>query len=71
MIALEMILLIVRSKAFHSAILNTIVGIQELISPYSLHEILLSNNFLGRWNCSRSEGKQEIQGLRCLNSSIS
>ena len=30
-----------RSKAFHSTILKTIVGIQERISSYSLHKISL------------------------------
>ena len=39
----EMIQLITGSKVFHSPILKTIVGIQEAISPYSLHEISLSN----------------------------
>ena len=37
-----MIQLIVRSKAFHSTISKTIVGIQEVNSPYSLDEISLS-----------------------------
>ena len=40
---LEMIQLIAKSKAFHSTISKTIVSIQEVISPYSLHEISLSN----------------------------
>ena len=33
-----------RIKNFHSTILKMIVGIQEAISPYSLHEISLSNS---------------------------
>ena len=36
-----MIQLIIGSKVYHSVILKTIFGIQESISPYSLHEILI------------------------------
>ena len=38
-----MIQLIVQSRALHSAILKTSFGIEEVISPYSLYEISLSN----------------------------
>ena len=41
-----MIQLIAGSKVFYSAILKMIVGNQEAISPYSLHEISLSNTSL-------------------------
>ena len=42
-IAFEMIQLIAGSKAFHSAILKMNFDVQEVISPYSLNEISLSN----------------------------
>ena len=66
---LEMIQLIAGSKAFHSAISKAIVAIQEEISPYSLHEISLSNTPWTHKLIYKTK-KQEIQVLRCLNSSI-
>ena len=40
----EMIQLIAKFKAFHSAILKTKFGIQDVISSYSLDQFLISNS---------------------------
>ena len=66
---LKMTQLIARSKAFHSVISKMIVDIQELISPYYLHEISFSNS-LGTQKLILKRREQEIQGLRFLNSLI-
>ena len=63
-----MIQLIIRFKAFHSAISKTIIGVQEANSPYSIKKSHFQP-LRRRENESRSYWKQEIQGWWCLDSS--
>ena len=67
-VALELIKLLIGSKAFHSRIRKMIVDVQEPIPSYSLNEISLSST-LWMWK-SKSDWNQEIQGIWYLNSSI-
>ena len=64
-----MIQLIVRLRTLHSTILKTSFDVQEEISLYSLSESHFQT-LLGHKNRFRRGGKQDIQGLRCINSLI-